>query len=116
MAESEFFVGVYDPIDVKRNLLESSREVIKSMQSYEVLTHLRKEKLKHYRKMKSVMEELDLLMDKLDKVLPKAQLRKATVHALPKKRKPKPKVKFTDQLEILERQLKTIERELSDLR
>ena len=80
-----FFVGVYDPIDVRRNLLENSKELIKSLQSFDALLKIRHQKVKVYRETKEVMNELDLLITKLKSRLPKAHLRKAIEKKRPKR-------------------------------
>ena len=64
--KDDFFVGIYDPIDVRRNILESSKEIVKSLQSHNALKILREEKLKQYKMMRQVMSELDMLMGRLE--------------------------------------------------
>ena len=49
MAEKDFFVGIYDPQDVRRNVLESSKEVVNSLQSHDSLKSIRRNKLKCYK-------------------------------------------------------------------
>ena len=46
MGEEQFFVGINNHLDIRRNLLECSREMIQSMQSYEKLTRIRDIKIK----------------------------------------------------------------------
>jgi len=109
MAEN-YFVGIYDPVDVRRNLLESSKEAVESLQSFTKLEDIRKKKIRHVREMKIIMEELDLLVGKLREKLPKSHLR----NTLDISDKPKQgAVKFTSELERLESQLNELESELS---
>ena len=77
MAEKDFFVGIYNPKDVKRNVLESSRQVLDSLQSNAKLKKIRYEKIKYYEQMNKVMNEIDLLISRLQKKLPKSKLRKS---------------------------------------
>ena len=70
MAEKDFFVGIYDPQDVRRNVLESSKEVVNSLQSHDSLKSIRRNKLKCYKEMRQIMVELDFLVNKLEKSLP----------------------------------------------
>jgi len=120
MEEKDFFVGIYDPLDVRRNLLESSREILKSLKTFTDVSEIRKNKLKLYKKMKSVMEELNLLVTKLDKKLPESHLRKkiektvsSPVYVAKEKSK---KEGLVNELDKLESQLSEVERELSELK
>ncbi|MBN2368569.1 hypothetical protein JXC34_06115 [Candidatus Woesearchaeota archaeon] len=105
-----FFVGIYDPIDVRRNLLENSKEIVKSLQYYDKLKEIRSNKLMLFQEMKTVMEELDLLVTKLKEKLPKSHLRKVQEE----KEKHSPE-KFSSELDQLEKQLRIIENELSGM-
>ena len=115
MKNQDVFVGVYDPVDIRRNLLESSKEVIKSIQSFENLTKKREGKVKVYKEMKSVMSELDLIMTRLTKRLPKSHLRKAI-----SKDSSKPLIStyvgFVKELEELGEELQKVEAELLSLK
>lgn len=115
MKHQDFFVGVYDPIDIRRNLLESSKEVINSLQYFDSLTKKRENKIKVYKEMKTVMGELDLLMSRLKKRLPKSHLRKAT-----KQDSSKPLINtyvgFVKELEGLGEELKKVETDLLSLK
>ena len=117
-----FFVGVYDPIDVRRNLLENSKELIKSLQSFDTLLKIRHQKVRAYRETKDVMNELDLLITKLKSGLPKAHLRKAIEKKRPKRimstrippdSKSDSREKFISELKKLEQEMKNIEKEIS---
>jgi len=116
--DDNFFVGIYDPVDVRRNLLESSKEIIKSLQSVERLESIRNEKLKLFRKKKELMNELDILVSKLRDRLPKAYLRKALDNKELLASKPlyTSKQKFSSELEKLEQELRNVETELSSLK
>ena len=77
MPKKDFFVGIYNPKDVKRNVLESSRQILDSLQSNVKLKKIRYEKIKYYEQMNKVMNELDLLISRLQKKLPKSKIRKS---------------------------------------
>jgi len=108
MDEKDFFVGIYDPADVRRNLLESSKEVVKSLQAYEKLHVIRTQKLKRFKDMKKVMNELDMLIEKLNEKLPKSHLRTAIDV-------PQTRTNFSSELQKLEEQLSAVEKELSSM-
>jgi hypothetical protein len=105
----DYFVGIYDPIDVRRNVLESSKEIVKSIQVFERVESIREEKLKTVREMKKIMAELELLVVKLSERLPKAKLRKAIRDFEPHK----PIRNYASEFEKLEEQLKLVEKELA---
>ena len=105
MVEKDFFVGIYEPRDVRRNVLESSKEIVNSLQSHDALKTIRRKKLAHYREMRQIMKELDFLVAKLENGLPKPHLRKT--HGSSKN-------KFSDSsVKKLDKQLKDIEKEIS---
>ena len=115
-----FFVGIYDPVDVRRNLLESSREIVSSLQSYDKLHAIRLQKLKLYQDMKKAKEELDMLISRLTVSLPKSYLRKAQEHSSLQPRQVynttearTRESRFISELDMLEEQLRAIERQLS---
>ncbi len=115
MAEEEgFFVGINNPIDVRRNLLECSREMIQTLQSFEKIKVIRVEKLKRIQQLKTVLRELDLLVSKLRNELPKTHLRAQVVEPSPKT-KLKSSGKTMNELEKLEQQLSALESEISRL-
>jgi hypothetical protein len=111
----DYFIGVYEPLDVRRNLLESSRQAIRSLECHEKIEKIRTEKLKCIREMKRVMSELEMLSLKLKQRMPKFNFRKAD----PEKDQEKEELhihgstKFSHELKALEEQLRSIEKELS---
>lgn len=119
--DKDFFVGIYDPLDVRRNLLESSKELIKSLDGSEKLHQIRQQKLRKYKEMKAVMEELNLLIEKLKKRLPKSHLRKATQKRVRKIKLPHldsaaTGAKFSAELEKLEKELRSVEKTVSSFK
>lgn len=111
----KLFVGIYEPIDVRRNLLEASREVVSSLQSYEKLERIRSNKLRNFEDMKRIMQELDLLVTKLKTKLPKSRLRKALGEV--KTQTPRKRIvpKNAD-MQKLESEIRNIEREFSKIK
>ena len=122
MVKDDYFVGVYDPIDVRRNLLENSKELIRSLQSSDALLKIRHQKIRVYRETKEVMSELDLLITKLKSKLPKTHLRKAIEKKRPKRgvslrsstdQTSDSRERFISELKKLELEMKNIEKEIS---
>ena len=56
---------------MKRNVLESSKEIVSSMQSYRNLESIRNAKVKEYENLRKVMEEIDYLLAKLKLKMPR---------------------------------------------
>ncbi|MFH1506624.1 MAG: hypothetical protein ABIE94_06605 [archaeon] len=76
MAQDAYFVHIRSPVDFRRTLLESSREIIHLMQDYQTLLELRKQRLDMERCFKEETREIMLLVNKLEKALPKHSLNK----------------------------------------
>ena len=107
--KDDFFVGLYEPLDVRRNLLESSKEVVKSLQAFEKLSEIRRNKLRYYEQMRGIMDELNFLTSKLRTKLPESHLRKTNEKIVMTKEVP------SEEMRKLEDEFRKIEREFSDL-
>ena len=110
--EKGYFVGIYDPVDVRRNILESSKDIIESMQTVEILNKLRKEKMLLFQEMKTIMKELDLLVTRLKSKVPKSYLRTKKTD---KRQIIVHQGKLPPEMKKLEEQLKKIEEELTSM-
>lgn len=73
--EEVFFVGVQDPLEVRRNILEASKEMVQFLQQHEKLKTLRNEKEEAIKHLKEDVRQLKLHVNKLRQVLPKTKLR-----------------------------------------
>lgn len=104
MDEKDFFVGIYEPTDVRRNILESSKEIVESLQSNSKLTKIRNEKILLYDEMRKIMGDLDLLISKLNHKLPRTHLRKETSEG-----------KIHPEMTKLEKELRSLETEFSKI-
>ncbi len=70
-----FYVGIKDPIEIRRSILESSREVVQYLQRAERFRATRAEKGEQIAKLRSIMNEIHSLVRKLRAELPKTNLR-----------------------------------------
>lgn len=123
--ESVFFVGIKDPDEMRRNILETAREAIQTLQLFEKFRNIRDEKVKAINKLKSDLRETTRLVSKLRNSLPKARLRvKLHEHEKLKGGKAKRKKKSKEvvvegaakgELEKLEEELSAIEGRLGSL-
>jgi DNA repair exonuclease SbcCD ATPase subunit len=73
--EDAFFVGVRDPVEVRRTILEASREAVHFLQRYERLKKVREEKLALVDQLRADVKELRALVNKLKRSLPKTHMR-----------------------------------------
>ncbi len=129
----EYMVNIQDPKNLRKDVLESLREVIIFMQGYESFRQIQEEKVAMFTKLKKEVSELQLLVNnKLRKYLPQGKLRAVSreeyireepkvekVEIVPKAAPPVEPVEeepAPSDLEQLEGQLRDIERELQGLR
>ncbi len=127
-----FYVGIESPIDFRRNILESSKKILTTLQLYEEIKKLRVEKYSNVVQIKKIVDELRILMDNLNKSFPQTVIRPSKkaprLVQVPKTEEQKPKaqqisepkkiikagpIRDTDELKKLEDDLKEIETKLS---
>ena len=129
--EPEYMVQVNDPKNARKNILESLREVIIFMQSYEKFRHVQEEKVRLFSELKVELKVLNsLLTGKLKFYFPQGKLRAITGEAedkyedheeatymksksAPEAGGPSPAVHH--ELDELESQLKDIESQLQSI-
>jgi len=70
-----FYVGLKDPTEVRRNLLESSKEIVVFLKTYENFKRIRILKVQEINKLKLLIQEASRLINKLRRDLPKTRLR-----------------------------------------
>ena len=70
-----FYVGVSDPVQLRRLLLECSKQILQSLQDYETLQSIREEKIRLIIDLRHTVKEIYTLNSKLNSVVPKTQLR-----------------------------------------
>ncbi len=115
---TRFYIGLRDPLGVRRETLESTREVIASLQNYERFVQVRNERLSLMNELRRTVYEVSLLTTKVISELPRT--RGSTVRSTERTAKDEKKVtvsKYTrvSELEKLERMLSSIEDDLRKL-
>jgi len=116
-----FYVGLKDPTEVRRNLLEASREIVIFLRTYENFKRVRIQKIEEIDKLKLLIQEVTRVLNKLRRELPKTRLRekseetirKGGVRKLP--RIPKRKISAAGEIGKLEAELSDIEEKLKML-
>ena len=117
MVNEVFHVGISNPGDIRRTLLESSKQVIYSLQRFEKVRALRVEKTEAIVKIKSQIAELTQLMLVLKKELPKTKLRasRAPDKIEPLEEPTRHKLRGAGELDKLEMELREVESKLNRL-
>ncbi len=70
-----FFVGVQNARDTRRSILESTREIVLQLRSYEQLKLIREQKTTLMLQLSTRLNELERLIDSLKRNVPKTRLR-----------------------------------------
>lgn len=119
-SEKPVYVGIEKPIEVRKEVLETSKSLLKNLQDYEDFKTLRKERIKIQKVFEENIEELKKLISETKKALPQVEInktenkntsknsKKSTTKQKTKKEKPK-------EVKMLEEELKGIEDELQNL-
>lgn len=73
--EDVYFVGLREPIQVRKEILGCAKDVIGNLKRYERFKDLRKEKAEAEINLKRLFDEMTALSNKLRNLLPKTKLR-----------------------------------------
>ena len=126
--DETYFVSLKSPLELRRQILESSRKTIYCMQTYQKVMLIRQRKLQELESLKQSLKELMYLNKKLNEKLPSYDhelvpetervtkgiskiIKKAEVKPVPEKKS----VKEKTELEKLEESLSVIEKKLGTL-
>jgi len=117
MADELFFVGIKDPIEIRKDLLTGSKDLIDSLRRYEQYKDFKRQKLDCIMELKRVFDELLVLNKKVRGKLPRTPLKsiKVPLKETEKTIKGK-KVKISPaKIDVLEQELANIEERLGSL-
>jgi uncharacterized protein YfkK (UPF0435 family) len=111
-----FYVGLKDPTEVRRNLLEASRDIVVFLKTYENFKRVRVQKIQEIEKLKLSIQEVTRILNKLRRELPKTRLREKPEEVIKKGGKRKimvpRKATAENEIERLESELSAIESKL----
>ncbi|MBW2964100.1 hypothetical protein KY363_01450 [Candidatus Woesearchaeota archaeon] len=115
MEESQYFVQLRDPIDIRRSILGSSKQIIHILQRYERIKELRVRKLEKIEELKKINKEINLSIAKLKKALPAADYRVKIGKEEKRMKTTGRKAISGDELRGLESELRMIEEKIGRL-
>jgi len=120
MAEAKgFYVGVKEPVSLRRNLLESSKGIVQNLKDYEKLKLIREEKYKKILEFRDKINEILTLLSGLKEHLPKHGLREGVNIKNKTEKTKKGKTKKVgikiDEIDRLENDLAEIESRLGSM-
>ena len=123
-----FYMGIPNPIEVRRNILESARDMVHFLQLFERFRLIREEKKLASKLLRRHVKELTTLVNKLKAVLPKTSIRAKSKKEEMERIETPGKIKVIkepetseipdlsiDDIEALETELKAIEGKLNFL-
>jgi hypothetical protein len=120
MEEENFFVGIQNPAELRRELLEASKRMVEVLKRYENFRDKRAQKKALIEQLRRIMNDLNRMNSKLKQFMPKSNIRvphemlavQPKAAALPAVRsEPKP----VTELDRLEMELGEIEGKLSKI-
>ena len=120
-----FYVEVREPNEVRRNILESLKDIVESLKRFEKFKEVGKEKIQNVNKLRGDIKELNKLVGNLKNALPESKLREIKLKSVLSKGKKSKKIKNKKEevevmkpkteLERLESELGAIEEKLQGL-
>ncbi len=113
MEEEAYYVNVREPSEARKNLLETSREIVLALQKYENFKLSRVKKHNLVDLLRRNFREINELISRLKKEMPQVKIRKKV--SVPEQRAVPKAVKRND-LTDLERELSEIESRLKSLK
>jgi len=125
MAKTEediFFIHIREPVEIRKNILESSKQTVQLLQRYEMIRDLRVQKVEQVNRLKRNFKELVVLVNKLKTEMPKVNVRvkikQEEMQSTQKSqtlRKARPVAGNRTELQKLEEELRSIESKLTRL-
>ncbi|MBS3112651.1 hypothetical protein J4418_01025 [Candidatus Woesearchaeota archaeon] len=94
--EEIFYMGISNPIEIRRNILESARDMVQFLQMFEKFRIIREEKKQATLILKKQIKDLNIITNKLKARLPKASMRYKTE----KEKTPEPAIIENKKVEI----------------
>lgn len=74
MSDDAYFIQIAEPSEVRRNLLESSKHVLRCMQSFEHVMQVREKRIHKAQELRNLLRETSILISKFKQRFPKEKL------------------------------------------
>ena len=114
-----FYIRVQRPIEIRRQVLLSSKGIIEGLKGYEKLKAIREERFKKIEEFKDVMKEIQAIVNRIKNLLPHHDLPSKSTVALKRQESINHAIKRTesrnDVLLKLEKELAEIESRLNSI-
>jgi len=112
-----FFVEVHESDLVKRNILESIKEILENLQRFEKFKEIRKEKIENINKLGKVIKEINKIIPNLKNSFPETKIRAVKVNKVKEKKTIRVKKKTPVEIDKTEpvTELQKLESELSEI-
>lgn len=111
---SDVYVAIREPLDVRKRLLESSRDIITSLQKFKRLEELRAERHSEIAVLRSDVRELNRLLSNLRTHMPKTKLKSEAMKEILKAKRPavkeEPVVSQTEKQKVVPKHLSEVEK------
>ena len=117
MADQAYFVGVGNPDELRKNILNSSRTVITSLKRYEAYRDMNTLTVGLLGDLKQTIAEICVLNSRLKRVMPRTKIlsRSSRPEIVKEVKKMEPVYRETSKLDTLQDELARIEKKLSEL-
>jgi len=114
MKEESNYIGIGNPVDIRRDILETSKYTLRNLQLYEDIESLITQKNETISKFENEILELKKLITKLKKIFPKNKIKSNL------KKEHKKKINITNSKIIdtseFEKELNTLENEIESMK
>tara|TARA_Y100000310_G_scaffold342247_1_gene444635 strand:- start:42768 stop:43157 length:390 start_codon:yes stop_codon:yes gene_type:complete len=113
-----FFVEIHEPAEVRRNILESLKDIVENLQRFEKFKRIREDKIKNINDLRKTIKEVNKLIPNLRKALPDVKVRAAKIERHKGRGKKKTSSKDKGKEEVKEKpltELQKLESELNEI-
>jgi len=115
MDEEDYYVNIREPADMRRNILETSRQVVLALQKYESFRIKKSRKKDELESLKRTLREINDLIARMKKELPARKI-KSLPKPIPERKVVSVQKAKKPEIASLEKDLADIERKLSGIR
>lgn len=108
MKDSKFYVCIKEPAELKDNILQSSKGILRSLKNFEEFKGIRQKKEAYIARLSENIEQIKIMSKQLDEMLP--EYSEEEVPAMKKKGR-----KVRMDVKELNKEIEEVEKKISDL-